>query len=233
LNERTPAQIETYIRANLRFGPVPGLSGIGLFRQHSRSGLARFVSEKGLRPYWAYGWAGGNVLARYLLDHPDTVRGRRLVDIGTGSGVAAIAAAKAGALDVLAIDIDPLAAVAARINAQENGVAIDVRVADALAGPVPDADLVTVGDLAYEVELAESLADYLARCSAAGLEILVGDPGRRHLPIDRLCALARYEVEDFGQSGVVPAAVYAFVSGTRGNSCRIAETAVTGRNSPP
>lgn len=211
MNERAPAEIEGFIRARLSFGPVPGLPGIGLYRQHPRSGLAYFVGESGLRPYWAYGWAGGTVLARYLLDHPEIVRGRRVVDIGTGSGVVAIAAAKAGALDVLAVDIDPLAAVAARLNALENDVAIDVQVADALAGPVPAADLVTVGDLAYEAELAQSLTDFLDRCLAAGVEILVGDPGRSHLPTHRLCAVARIDVEDFGQSGVVPAAVYAYM----------------------
>lgn len=211
LIKRTPAEIEDFIRANLRYGPVPGLPGIGLFRQHPRSGLTRFIGENGLRPYWAYGWAGGSVLARYILDHPEMVRGRRVVDIGTGSGVVAIAAAKAGALNVLAIDIDPLAVVAARLNALENDVAVEVQRADALAGPVPDADLVAVGDLSYEAEMAGQLEDFLDRCHASGVEILVGDPGRRHLPTHRFSALARYDVEDFGQSGVVPAAVYAFV----------------------
>lgn len=164
-----------------------------------------------MRPYWAYGWAGGRVLARYIIDHPEVVQGRRVVDIGTGSGVVAIAAARAGALDVVAIDVDPLAVVAARLNARANDVAISVQHADALAAEVPDADLVTVGDLSYEAGLAKRLADFLDRCSAAGVGILVGDPGRKHLPIDRLSALARYDVEDFGQGALVPAAVYAFI----------------------
>lgn len=212
LNERAPAEIEDFIRSRLRLGPVTGLPEVRLYRQHPGSGLSRFVGENGMRPYWAYGWAGGSVLARYILDHPEVVRGRRVVDIGTGSGVVAIAAAKAGALNVLAIDIDPLAVVAARLNALENDVAVDVQRADALAGPVPDADIVAVGDLSYEPEMAGQLEDFLDRCRASGVEVLVGDPGRRHLPSHRLSALARYDVEDFGQSGVVPAAVYAFVT---------------------
>nr|WP_295469058.1 50S ribosomal protein L11 methyltransferase [Mesorhizobium sp.] len=190
---------------------MPGLPGIGLFRQHPGSGLSRFVGENGLRPYWAYGWAGGSVLARYILDHPEVVRGRRVVDIGTGSGVVAIAAARAGALNVVAIDVDPLAVVAARLNARANDVAICAQHADALAGEVPDADLVTVGDLSYEAGLAKRLADFLDRCHTAGVGILVGDPGRKHLPTHRLSSLARYDVEDFGQGALVPAAVYAFI----------------------
>ena len=211
LNERTPAEIEDFIQSRLSLEPVTGLPGLSLYKQHPRSGLSRFVGENGMRPYWAYGWAGGTVLARYILDHPEVVQGRRVVDIGTGSGVVAIAAAMAGALDVLAIDVDPLAVVATRLNAHANDVAISVQQADALAGAVPDADLVTVGDLSYEARLAKRLADFLDRCNAAGVAILVGDPGRRHLPTDRLSALARYDVEDFGQGALVPAAVYAFI----------------------
>ncbi|MCO5160132.1 MAG: 50S ribosomal protein L11 methyltransferase [Mesorhizobium sp.] len=212
LNERTPAEIEDFIQSRLSLGPVTGLPGLRLYRQHPRSGLSRFVGENGMRPYWAYGWAGGSALARYILDHPEVVRDRRVVDIGTGSGVVAIAAARAGALDVLAIDVDPLAVVAARLNARANDVTISVQQTDALAGAAPDADLVTVGDLSYEKGLAKLLADFLDRCSATRAGILVGDPGRKHLPTCRLSALARYDVEDFGQSALVPAAVYAFIS---------------------
>ncbi len=211
LNERTPAEIEDFIQSRLSLGPVTGLPGVSLYRQHPRSGLSRFVGENGMRPYWAYGWAGGSVLARYILDHPEVVKGRRVVDIGIGSGVVAIAAARAGALNVVAIDVDPLAVVAARLNARANDVAISAQHADALVGEVPDADLVTVGDLSYEAGLAMRLADFLDRCRTAGVGILVGDPGRKHLPTHRLSALARYDVEDFGQSALVPAAVYAFI----------------------
>lgn len=214
MNERTPTEIEDFIQSRLSLEPVTGLPGLSLYKQHPRSGLSRFVGENGMRPYWAYGWAGGTVLARYILDHPEVVQGRRVVDIGTGSGVVAIAAAMAGALDVLAIDLDPLAVVAARLNAHANDIAISVQQADALAGEVPDVDLVTVGDLSYEAGLAKRLADFLDRCSAAGVAILVGDPGRKHLPTDRLSALGRYDVEDFGQGATVPATVYAFIPAT-------------------
>lgn len=202
--------IEEFILARLSFGCVPGLPEIGLYRQHPRSGLARFIGEDGRKPYWAYGWAGGSVLSRHILDHPDIVCGRRIVDIGSGSGVVAIAAAKAGARAVLAVDIDPLAVAAARLNAHANGVVIDLVVADAFACPVPDADLVTVGDLSYEARLARRLETFLDRCLEAGREILVGDPGRAHLQMHRLTELARYDVEDFGQAAPVSAAVYGY-----------------------
>lgn len=210
----TTARIEedgvTYIRTRFRSGPAPAVPEIRLFQPHPASGLTRFVGEGGRSPYWAYGWAGGTVLARYILDHPQVARGRRVLDLGAGSGIVAIAAAKAGAARVEAVDIDPTAGVAARLNARENDVAIDIRVADGLAGPPPGVDLVTVGDLFYESALAARVVGYLDRCRFAGIEVVVGDPGRQHLPRHRLRAVAVSAVPDFAGTGAVPAAVYAF-----------------------
>ncbi len=208
--DRTPGEIEAFIRARLRLGPAPAVPEIRLFQSHSGSGLTRFVGERGLSPYWAHNWAGGTVLARHILDHPDAVRGRRVLDLGTGSGLVAIAAAKAGAIAVRAADIDPAAGVAARLNALENDVAVDVRVGDGLDALPSEVDLITVGDLFYEPVLAGRVAAFLDRGSAAGIAALIGDPGRRHLPLHRLRKLADLAVPDFGQSGSVPAAVYEF-----------------------
>lgn len=213
----TADDIAAYIRSRLRLAPAPAVPELRLFQAHPGSGLTRFLGEDGPSPYWAYDWAGGTVLARYILDHPHVVTGRHALDLGTGSGLVAIAAAKAGGARVEAVDIDPTAAVAVRLNAEANAVAVDVRVGDCLTGPPPVADLITVGDLFYEARLAERVTGFLSRCRAAGIEVLVGDPGRKPLPLDRLRKIAAYAVPDFDRSGTAPAAVYAFDPGPAGS----------------
>lgn len=202
------ATVESFIRDRMRFGPAPGVEAIGLFQAHAGSGLVRFLGVRGRSPYWAFGWAGGAVLAHCVLDRPELVRGRRVADLGTGSGLVAIAAARAGALSVTAVDVDPLAVVAARVNAQENAVAITVREGDALAGLPPEADVITVGDLFYDRALAKRSLAFLAACAAAGRTVLIGDPGRTHLPRDRLRVVFAADAPDFERRGTVPAAVY-------------------------
>lgn len=202
------AAVEAFIRERLHFGPAPGVEAVGLFQAHAGSGLVRFLGDRGPSPYWAFGWAGGAILARCILDRPELVRGRRVADLGTGSGLVAIAAAKAGALSVTAVDVDPLAVVATRVNAHENGVAITIRAGDALAGPPPEADVITVGDLFYDRALAKRALAFLATSAAAGRTVLIGDPGRTHLPRDRLRVVFEGEVPDFERRGLVPAAVY-------------------------
>lgn len=195
------------IAANLRLEPAPGLPEIRLYRAHPGSGLGRFAGGKSA-PYWAHLWAGGAVLARYVLDHPEAVRGQRVLDFGTGSGVVAIAAARSGAASVEAADIDPFAAAAAALNAEANGVAIETVACDLLEGPAPDCDLILVGDVFYDPDLAQRVTAALDRW---GIEALVGDMGRKPLPRERLGALASYDVTDFGQSGLIQATVYRFL----------------------
>lgn len=130
-----------FILENLRLEPAPGVPEIRLYRAHAGSRLSRLGETP---PYWAYHWAGGTVLARYILDHPQTVQGRRVLDLGTGSGLVAIAAAMAGA-EVRAVDINPRAIAAAELNAQANGVRIAVSEGDLLAGDPPETDLILVG----------------------------------------------------------------------------------------
>ena len=184
-----------FIRTNLDLIPAPSVPEIQLFRAHPRSGLSRLLGEDGATPYWAYGWAGGTVLARYLLDHPEVAAGRKVLDIGTGSGIVAIAAMKAGAASAMAVDIDANAIAAATLNAEANGVEITTIEADLLDGPAPEADLILVSDLFYDKATAERLTAFLLRCDA---DILVGDPGRAYLPHPYLTAIAEYDVPDFG-----------------------------------
>lgn len=150
-------------------------------------------------PFWAFAWAGGAALARYLLDHPELVAGRRVIDIASGSGLVAIAAARAGAADVTAYDIDPVAAVAIRMNATVNGVTILVVCADILDHddfPAFGTGLVLVADAFYQPELAGKVMRFADRGRARGAAVLVGDFGRAHLPSSRLTALASYDVPD-------------------------------------
>ena len=131
------------------------------------------VGEK-MPPYWAFAWPGGQATARYLLDNPEMVRAKRVVDIGSGSGIAAIAAMMAGARSSLAADIDPLAEIAAAMNARANGVEIATTTADIL-GAVPDVDLVLLGDLVYEPEMETRVTALLEAAATRGIEVLVAD----------------------------------------------------------
>jgi predicted nicotinamide N-methyase len=146
-------------------------------------------------PYWAWPWAGGQALARYVLDQPQLVRGRRVADIGTGGGIVAIAAALAGATTVDAIDIEPYAIEACRLNAAANGVAASVEAIE--ADPVgSDAgwDVVLAGDVWYEAELAAYIGPWLRALAARGATVLTGDLGRAYLPSDGMQQLAHYLV---------------------------------------
>jgi predicted nicotinamide N-methyase len=144
-------------------------------------------------PYWAFAWAGGQALARHILDHGDLVGGRSVLDFGAGSGLVAIAAAKAGARDVTAAEIDPFAAAAIALNATANAVAIALESGD-IIGSVPRWDVILAGDMCYERPLAERLTVWLVDCAAAGALVLLGDPGRAYLPRAGLAELARYLV---------------------------------------
>lgn len=145
-------------------------------------------------PYWAFAWAGGQALARYLLDNPALVAAKSVVDLGTGSGLTAIAAKRAGAAAVLAADIDALAVAAVRINAALNGIAVETTTEDLLAEPPRAADVVLVGDLFYERELAARATAYIERAAANGALVLIGDPQRSYFPRDRFRRAAEYQV---------------------------------------
>jgi predicted nicotinamide N-methyase len=145
-------------------------------------------------PFWAFAWAGGQALARYLLDHADLVAGRNVLDVASGSGLVAIAAAKAGAALVWATEVDRFAAAAIAVNAQANGSTVSVSLADVLNGDGDDADVVVAGDVCYEKTMTRRILEFLDRASAGGRDVLVGDPGRAYLPRSRLAAVAGYDV---------------------------------------
>ncbi|MGE0046885.1 MAG: methyltransferase [Hyphomonadaceae bacterium] len=163
------------------------------------SGLWR-LSEcgEGDIPFWAYAWAGGLALARYALDKPEAFRGKSVLDLGTGSGLVAIAAAKAGAAHVLAADIDANAVEAAAINAALNDVSIEVHHGDLTQGPPPKADLILVGDLFYDRALAKRVLKFLDRCLAAKTRVSIGDPVREFLPRRRMKEIAANPAYDVG-----------------------------------
>ncbi|RKT54990.1 class I SAM-dependent methyltransferase [Saccharothrix australiensis] len=146
-------------------------------------------------PFWAFPWAGGQALARHLLDHPDTTAGKRVLDLASGSGLVAIAAALTGARRVTANDVDPLAGHAITLNAQANHVTLDVVVADLLdTDPTAVADVVLAGDVFYDRDMAARVLPFLHRAHTAGALVLVGDPQRAHLPHDRFHRVGAYDV---------------------------------------
>lgn len=146
-------------------------------------------------PYWAFAWAGGQALARYILDNPHLVTDRSVLDLGAGSGLQAIAAVKAGARDVLAADIDQLALAACALNAEVNSLALATTADDLLAGPLAQRfDVILVGDLFYERQLAERVMALIEAVTAQGSLVLIGDPQRNYFPQGRFKEAARYQV---------------------------------------
>jgi predicted nicotinamide N-methyase len=145
-------------------------------------------------PYWAFAWAGGQALARYLLDHPQICAENDVVDLGTGSGLTAIAAAMTGANHVLATDIDHFAVEASQLNAMANGVVIDTTAEDLLAGAPVRATIILVGDLFYERQLGDRVLAFIAAAKLQGSRVLVGDPQRNYFPREHFTKLAHYRV---------------------------------------
>lgn len=212
-----PSFRSKFIAANLPLTAVPALPEIRLHTAHPGSGLAR-LADSNLEgtappPYWAFPWSGGAALARFLLDRPETVIGRRVLDLGAGSGLVAIAAAKAGAIQVIAAEVDPNAIAAIALNAAANGVVVSAIAGDLTVGPPPDVDVVAVGDLFYAADLAARVALFLEKCLAARIAVLIGDPGRAYLPRSRLRLLAEYKMAEVGETRLVAttaSAVFAF-----------------------
>jgi predicted nicotinamide N-methyase len=199
----------------MRLRPVPSIPEISLYTAHPASNLWRLTGKRGEGPppYWAYVWAGGAVLARHFLDRPESVRGRRVLDLGAGGGIVGIAAAKAGADAVSASEIDPNGIAAIGLNASANGVTLEIMGSDLTrSDPPAGIDLVAVGDLFYAAALAKRVARFLDNCLATGAEVLVGDPGRAFLPRARLQPVAEYAVQDFGDGGAAakPSSVFAY-----------------------
>ena len=190
---------QNFIRANTRLHSPPLVPEIRLYLAEESIPIWQKTEEElGVMnippPFWAFAWAGGQALARYVLDNPDVCRGRRVLDLGSGSGMTAIAAMKAGAQSVLAADIDGFALAACRANAEANGVVFDVTSEDLLSLPPPVADVVLAGDLFYERGLAERVGAFVDASKAIGAVVLIGDPQRNYFPRGRFTLAGEYEV---------------------------------------
>jgi predicted nicotinamide N-methyase len=190
--------LAAFIRSQTRLRPVPHEPEISLYVADDATELWLKTEEElgtlGLPPpFWAFAWAGGQALARYILDNPSLTRGRRVLDFASGSGLVAIAAAITGAEPVEASDIDPFAAAAIHLNAEANGVAVRV-CAESVLGRDDGWDVVLAGDICYERDLAEAVTSWLRTLARRGALVLIGDPGRSYLPRSQLTAIATYEV---------------------------------------
>lgn len=205
---------QAFIMAQTAVGPVPGLP-IRLYQASEVTPLWLMTEADLARtrlppPFWAFPWAGGQALARYILDHPEIVAGKRVVDIACGSGLVGIAAALAGAAHVLANDIDPYCEAAVALNAGLNGVTIAFSGKDMLQGPAPDADVFLAGDICYEKPMADAMLTFFRRLGAES-SVYIGDPHRSYFPKDGLRRCAGYEIAvtaDIEDTPIKPATVW-------------------------
>ncbi|MET3923957.1 50S ribosomal protein L11 methyltransferase [Devosia sp. 2618] len=196
--------ISAFITQNLELRPLLTLPTISLYLAHERSRLSRLADPKDADPpppYWAFTWAGGLALAQYIMGHSELVAGRRVLDLGAGSGLVAIAAARSGAI-ASAAERDPHGRAAIALNAAANGVEVSLLDLDIIGLPPTDIDLILAGDVFYNPEIATLMLPFLTSCRAAGIDVLIGDPDRRDLPVDRLELVASYAVGDVGESDV-------------------------------
>lgn len=206
---------ENFITTRMVLGPLPFRRDISLYRPTPQSGLNAWLAGEGhddAPPYWAYAWGGGAVLALYLEDHPEAVAGKSVLDFGAGSGLVGIAAAKAGASRIFAIEPDPIARVALRLNAVANGVDIVIWNEESL----PKVDVVLAGDVFYTADVVAQTLPILTTAVQGGARVLVGDPFRRDLPQDRLELIAEYGVPDMGGTAPVRSGVFALRASTIG-----------------
>jgi predicted nicotinamide N-methyase len=205
MTQTSPTDKTAFIRANTRLRPIPLVPEISLHVADEAVPIWHKTEEElgamGLPPpFWAFAWAGGQALARYVLDHPDLVGGKRVLDLASGSGLVGIAAMRAGASTVTAADIDAFACAAALLNAQANHVQLSVCGDDLLAASVDDPslseswDVILAGDIFYERDTADRAFAFLLRHVARGATVLIGDPSRTYLPKERLTRRAEYNV---------------------------------------
>ncbi len=187
-----------FIRAHTDLAPAPFVPGVLLHQADEPIGLwelteSEYSSDRP-PPFWAFAWAGGQALARYLLEHPEAVRGRTVLDLAAGSGVVGIAALKAGAARVRAVEVDSTAVAAIELNAAANGVAVDAELGDILAGESGGVDVVLAGDVFYSKAMSDRMLAFLRRAARHGARVLVGDPERAYLPRKFFTPLTRYDV---------------------------------------
>jgi predicted nicotinamide N-methyase len=213
----SPANLRAFVRRHTRLGAVPGLPGVRLHLANDVMTVYRLAggelgeADPGL-PFWAFAWAGGLAVARYLGEHPEVVAGRRVLDVASGSGLCAIVAMQSGAASAHAFDIDPFSEIAVGLNARANGVHIGFSRQDLLSGSPPPCDVILAGDVCYEETMAGRMVGWLRLAADRGTCVLIGDPGRNYLP-DGLERLASYRVQtsrELEASEFKESAVYTF-----------------------
>ena len=188
-----------FVLRHTRLRPVFGLEHLSLHLADEvlplwRAAQLETGDDDAPLPYWAFAWGGGLALAHYLRERPDAVTGRRVFDLASGSGLCGIAAMRAGAVEATCVDTDPFATAAIALNARACGQRVTLARRDVLDDEPPDTDVILAGDCWYDAQLAARVLPWLVRARARGIDVLVGDPGRRYLPADELMELARYEV---------------------------------------
>ncbi len=195
---RTFAEIEAFVRERTERVAVPLVPELRLHLATEVTPLWQATAADLVgwddSPFWAFAWPGGQALARHLLDRPEEVRGRSVIDFGTGSGLVAIAAARAGAARVVAWDVDPFCEGAVRVNAAANGVSVEFRAGSPLGHPDPGAEVILAGDVFYERELAAGFLAWARELAGRGVRVLAGDPGRIYSPRDGLEEVAAFDV---------------------------------------
>ncbi|WP_328769360.1 class I SAM-dependent methyltransferase [Devosia sediminis] len=202
------ARAEQFIRERMVLRAMPFRPDISIHTPTPQSGINAWLAGEGQDnepPYWAYAWGGGAALALYLHDHPEVVAGRSVLDFGAGSGLVGIAAMKAGARTVLPLEPNPIGQVALKLNAEANGVALDLWTAPGL----PQVNVVLAGDVFYSADVVAQTLPLLTQLAGRGAKVLVGDPFRRDLPVDRLELIAEYDVPDMGGPAPVRSGVFA------------------------
>lgn len=215
----SPSNLRAFVRRHTALRPVPDLLEITLHTADDVTILWHLAgTELGLvdppLPFWAFPWAGGLAVARYLADHSEEVAGRRVLDLASGSGLCAIAAARAGAYAVHAFDVDPLAEAAVALNARANSVRIAFSLTDPLADEPPeDFEVILAGDVCYEEAMAQRVIPWLQIAARSGIRVLIGDPGRRYLPqgLERLAAYLVRTTRELESAEVTESAVYTFL----------------------
>lgn len=207
---------EAFIRAQTRPLPVSSVPPIRLYQADEVTPLwlmteQDMATQRLAPPFWAFAWSGGQALARYILEHPEIVRGRQVLDIACGSGLVGIAARLAGAQSVLCNDIDAYAGVAVALNAELNNVELAFTGDDLLAGPIPDVDIILAGDICYEKPMTDAMLTYFRRAAPHKIEVYIGDPHRTYFPKTGLIRLADYDIltnADIEDAAVKPASVW-------------------------
>ena len=207
---------EAFIRAQTRPLPVPSLPSIQLYQADEVTPLW-LMTEQDMNtqrlapPFWAFAWSGGQALARYIVEHPEIVKGRRVLDIACGSGLVGIAAMRAGAESVLCNDIDTYAETAVLLNAQLNAVELAFSGENLLSGPMPDVDIILAGDICYEKPMTDAMLTYFRRAAPHKIEVYIGDPHRTYFPKTGLIRLADYDImtnADIEDAAMKPASVW-------------------------